>query len=356
MKKFLKGLFKFIGILILVIVIIAVLFFGYLTIREYKPEDVEKLEIAESTDGTERVLKAGEKLSILTWNVGYCGLDKDRDFVMDGGGSAPTPKAEDVEANIRAVQAEIVQERADLLILQEVDRKSMRSFFADQRPAFSYKFSTFAENYSCDFVPFPWPPIGTVHSGVFTTTNFKIDRSERVALPCPFSWPLRIANLKRCLDVSYLPIDGSDKQLVLVNFHLEAYDSGEGKIAQTKQLLSFMESEYQKGNYVIAGGDWNQTFPGSLEKYPNTHEDLWAVGVIEKETMPEGWSLAYDDERPTCRLLNQPYDPSDKAGTQYYVIDGFLVSPNVEVSGVKTVDLDFANSDHNPVRMEFTLK
>lgn len=55
---------------------------------------------------------------------------------------------------------------------------------------------------------------------------------------------------------------------MLVNLHLEAYDDGEGKIAQTKQLREFIQSEYEKGNYVIAGGDLNQVFPGSLERLP----------------------------------------------------------------------------------------
>ena len=34
-----------------------------------------------------------------------------------------------------------------------------------------------------------------------------------------------------------VPIEGTDRELVLVNLHLEAYDDGEGKIAQTRQLL-----------------------------------------------------------------------------------------------------------------------
>ena len=54
---------------------------------------------------------------------------------------------------------------------------------------------------------------------------------------------------------------------------------------------------------------------------------------------------------PTCRLLNQPYDPSDTAHTQYYVIDGFILSPNVEVKSVSTIDCGFENSDHNPVEL-----
>ena len=53
---------------------------------------------------------------------------------------------------------------------------------------------------------------------------------------------------------------GSDKELVIVNVHLEAYDSGEGKEAQTKMLAELLKKEQEAGNYVIAGGDFNQAF------------------------------------------------------------------------------------------------
>ena len=43
-----------------------------------------------------------------------------------------------------------------------------------------------------------------------------------------------------------IPIKGSDKELVLINFHLEAYDSGEGKIAQRKVLVKKLKEEYEK--------------------------------------------------------------------------------------------------------------
>ena len=72
--------------------------------------------------------------------------------------------------------------------------------------------------------------------------------------------------------------------------------------------------------------------------------------------IPEGWTYAYDLNAPSCRLLNQPYNPEDTENTQYYVIDGFIVSPNLAVNGVRTIPVDFANSDHNPVRVSITLK
>ena len=58
---------------------------------------------------------------------------------------------------------------------------------------------------------------------------------------------------------------------------------------------------------------------------------------------------------PTCRLLNQPYDPTSPL-TQYYVIDGYIVSDNLRVESVKTLDLDFTNADHNPVELTAVLE
>ena len=39
-----------------------------------------------------------------------------------------------------------------------------------------------------------------------------------------------------------------------------------------------------------------------------------------------------------------------KRQTQHYVLDGFIVSPNIEVLSVETQSLGFRYSDHNPVR------
>ncbi|MFR5029040.1 MAG: hypothetical protein ACLTDF_09965 [Coprococcus sp.] len=41
---------------------------------------------------------------------------------------------------------------------------------------------------------------------------------------------------------------------------------------------------------------------------------------------------------------------------QYYVIDGFIVSSNLQINSTETIDLDFKNSDHNPIRLDVALK
>ena len=352
MKKILSFLLKLLGILVLAVAILL----GWLTATEFNPAPVEAAEVTRAGDVD--TLKGGDSLTVLSWNVGYGGLGKDSDFFMDGGKDARSADEATVKAYLGGISAAIEESGADLVLLQEVDSDSSRTYGIDERSFLDRGMSceTYAMNYSCPFVPVPVPPIGKVHSGLYTMTDdLIIDRAERISLPCPFSWPLRIANLKRCLLVSYLPIEGSEKQLVLVNLHLEAYDDGAGKIAQTKQLREFITGEYEKGNYVIAGGDFNQVFPGSLERYPNTHPENWEPGVLDADLLPAGWTLAYDLATPTCRLLNQPYDPADLEGTQYYVIDGLILSPNVELKSVETLDAGFANSDHNPVRIEVVL-
>ena len=301
----------------------------------------------------------GEVLTVLNWNVGYAGLGRNEDFFMDGGKRSKPDEPDVVYAYLDGIMKTIREQAPDLVLLQEVDADSGRTYEIDERPYLETDMdnTAFAMNYSCPFVPVPWPPIGKVNSGLFTMTrDLKIESAERISLPCPFSWPLRIANLKRCLLVSHLPVEGSDRELVLVNLHLEAYDDGEGKIAQTNQLRDFIEAEYAKGNYVIAGGDFNQVFPGSLDVYPNTHPENWEPGVLDEKLLPEGWTLAYDLTVPTCRLLNQPYDPADTVGTQYYVIDGLILSPNVKLGSAETVDAGFENSDHNPVKIAVTLE
>jgi endonuclease/exonuclease/phosphatase family metal-dependent hydrolase len=351
MKKFLKILR---GILIAVFAVLLFVFV-YVVANEYVPLSTEELEV--TRDASKAYVRLDNEMSVMTWNIGYCGLGEGSDFFMDGGSSVRSASQDTVVKYMLGVKEVLRDNDPDLIMLQEVDSNSSRTYSIDERDYLTAGESVYALNYSCVFVPYPIPPIGRVNSGLYTTTDLYIDTAERISLPCPFKWPVSAANLKRCLLVSYMPIKDSTKQLVLVNLHLEAYDNGEGKIAQTQQLREFIEYEYKKGNYVIAGGDFNQIFPGGLEAYPNTHSDLWEPGTLEESILPsDDWQFAYDLSTPSCRLLNQPYDPDDTENTQYYVIDGFILSPNVELKSVQTLDEGFENSDHNPVLMSVVLK
>lgn len=345
-RLWLKLLFGILALLLLAVVALVV----YLTVTEYRPEaqeDAPWVEIRENSD------PISGQLTIYSWNIGYAGLGAETDFFMDGGSNV-NPFEEAVERNLSAIKEFIRTNEADAWLLQEVDVNSNRTGYVNELTEISSVYQgsyALAYNYRCAFVPIPIPAIGKVESGIATFTNHAVSGiSQRIALPCPFSWPSSTANLKRCLLVTRLPVEGSDRELVLVNLHLEAYDDGEGKAAQTKLLMEFLQQEYEKGNYVITGGDFNQTFPQMLQTYPVTDE-VWAPSVMEQSALPEGFSYAYDGERASCRLLDQPYGEN----SQLYVLDGFIVSANVQVDLVETVALEFENSDHNPVKLQVTL-
>lgn len=333
-----------------VVLAIAMGFVGYLTITEYRPDAVEPVQVAHAGAQT-----PGESITLMTYNIGYGGLGAQADFFMDGGsGVQPSSKAE-VEGNLEGVAQILRENPVDVLFLQEVDLDSKRSYSIDEQAFLqqSTQMSTaFAYNYNCNYVPYPLPTIGRVKGGIVTMTHFAVSEAMRVSLPVPFAWPVRMCNLKRCLLVERVAL-ANGKELVLVNLHLEAYDNGEGKKQQTEQLMAFLTAEYAKGNYVIAGGDFNQTFPQN--PYLVIDDENWAPGVLEADMLPEGWQFAVDADAPTCRLLNKPFSGSYD-DTQLYILDGFIVSPNVQVDDVSTLDTRFRYTDHNPVKLTVTLR
>ncbi len=352
--KLFSSVIKWIGMAALVVLALFILLLAFLSFTEYSPEDVENVDF---TPGN-TALSADGELTVFSWNIGYSGLGKNEEFVMDGG-KVSWPAKEDVGSYLEGIKSVLAENTADIYLLQEVDKNSARSYGVDEREAISDVLGpgyAFAPNYSCLFVPLPVPVPGRVESGLATFTGLAVEEAQRIQLPIPFKWPLRTANLKRCLLVERIELSGSDKELVVVNLHLEAYDDGEGKLAQTKMMMELLTKEYAEGNYVIAGGDWNQTFPDiDHSVVPVLDDSFWMPGVLDAATLPDGWQYVCDKSVPSCRLLNMPYSGDPKT-TQYYIIDGFLLSPNVELVSVDTLEEhDFQFSDHEPVVMKVKL-
>ena len=353
MTKMKKPL-KFLLILLLILFGALALFLIYLTIQEYRPEPDE---LVQGPVENGKPVSEEDTYSILSFNTGYAGLGEEEDFFMDGGTKVQPETKEEVEKNLEGISNILTENPADAYFLQETDIDSRRSFHINEKEIYEDVLSmnsSFARNFYCNFVPYPLPPIGKVESGILTLTSNSILESRRLALPESFTWPIKTCNLKRCLLVTRIPVENSSKELVLINFHLEAYDRGEGKIAQSKMLAEVLASEYEKGNYVIAGGDFNQTFE-FIDKYPVRKEGDWAPGIIYEKDLPEHFSFATDDSYPTCRLLNKPYTGSYET-SQVYVIDGFIVSDNLNVKDVHVINTDFEYTDHQPVRLEVTFK
>ena len=58
---------------------------------------------------------------------------------------------------------------------------------------------------------------------------------------------------------------------------------------------------------------------------------------------------------PICRLLNGPYS-GNYDDSQVYVLDGFIVSDNLKIDQVENIDTQFEYTDHQPVKLNVTLK
>ena len=350
-------------VIIIFITTIIILVLGVLiilTVTEYRPKNKEKLNVHNQEKNSIQSITKGDSIKILTWNIGYGALGDNADFFMDGGSHVTTATSKRVKQNIHAVTSQLNKQDPDIVFLQEVDQNSKRSHHINERKDITnamngYQWS-FANNFKVAYVPYPFPPIGKVDSGILTLSRYNQTNAERISLPCPFRWPVKMANLKRCLMVNRIPLSNTDKELVLINLHLEAYDDGEGKAKQTKALLKVMNEEVKKGNYVIAGGDFNQTFSNVDATKFKPEKDKWTPGIIDEKEFKDNFTLQMDDSSPTCRSLDKPYENADHDHFLSYMLDGFIVSKNVKIQSIKTTNLQFKNSDHNPVTMTVRLE
>ena len=218
---------------------------------------------------------------------------------------------------------------------------------------FENYFEYYALNYKVNFIPVPIDhPMGSVTSGIITLTKYKPFKIQRWAFPGDYAWPVNLFQLKRCFMASWYKTGNSHKNLVFVNLHLSAFDKG-GKLRkkQLDYLKKFIVKEYNSGNYVIVGGDWNNMMPGiSINHFkfttPMKYLDIYIS--IPENWAPTGWQWAFDPNTPSLRSDEKSYVKGENFTT---IIDGFLVSPNIDIVSVETFDPGFKNSDHNPVKI-----
>ncbi len=341
---------KIIKTLLLFIFIVVLLFAGFLgwqTYFEFKPATEDVLLLNTEAPAI------NDTLTLVTWNTGYSGLGADMDFFYEGG-KMVRPLHDQYEKYRNAVLKRIISfDTAAFILLQEVDTLSRRSYYENQFRSITESMpdfrSYFGVNYNA-WVPVPpKSPMGKVRSGLVTLSKFPPSSVKRVSYESSYSWPMRLFQLKRCyLETRYNTMDG--KELVLINTHNSAFgDAATLREKELSTLKSRMIDEYEKGNYVIIGGDWNQN--------PPTFDSTVVLTVYKSKTIkpgipvdftPQGWKYAYDPLHTTNRDVNISYKEGETVTT---LIDFFVLSPNVNLQYVKTVLTGFSEADHQPVVM-----
>ena len=281
--------------------------------------------------------------------------------MLSNGRMIRSPK-EYVDEYIAGAEQFVSTTKSDFFLLQETDFDSKRSYHINEFDRLRNKLpnysATFAANYKNERVPLPiaepWHVYGQVLSGLTTLARFQPEESTRYQLPGKFEWPTRLFQLDRCVLKQTYPV-ANGKKMVVFNVHNSAYDKG-GKLK--KQQIEFLKNmfseEYEKGNYVVVGGDWNQVPPNfAFDRFMPGNNGGYSQINIAADAMPADWTWVYDPTMPTNRKSRDVYVPNKTFET---LIDFFLISPNIKVKTVKGLQQNFRLSDHQPVWMEIELE
>ena len=327
-KKALKIALISLTSVILAIVLTLGGYVTYVFAAYYRLEDKLVLEV-DKADGASSV-PVGEELRMVSYNIGFGAYSDDYTFFMDGGDESRCRSEQIGIENVKGALSVANNADADIYLFQEVDIDATRSYHVNQldilKESLGGEFaSVYAQNYDSPYLFWPLlEPHGANKSGIATFSRFDVSSALRRQLPIEDGF-MKLLDLDRCYSVSRIPCEGG-RELVVYNVHLSAYTS-DGTIAneQLKMLIADMQGEYDKGNYCIAGGDFNKDLPDDTGDADYT----WAQ-PIPPEIIPEDFTLIPPEADPikSCRDAGVVYD----ADTSFTIpVDGFIVSNNVEV-------------------------
>lgn len=355
MNKTATTILKTVLCILLAVVIIVAGYVAYLFIDYHRIDDNQNLEIDNKiSDG---IMQVGNEYTITTYNVGFGAYDADFSFFMDGGTQSRADDKETVIKDIQGAGDTVKQLNPDIMMFQEVDIEATRSYKVDQYKLLQDMFPGYNSvktiDYDSSYLFYPLTePHGKSLSSLATFSRFTIDSALRRSLPIE-TGVSKFFDLDRCYSIHRIPLDNG-KFLCIYNVHLSAYTSdGNTRNEQVKMLSEDMKKDYENGNYVICGGDFNNDFPGDSVTQFNENPVIyeWAK-PFQTELLPEGFSICKTTNAPSCRLADKPY----VAGESYVItLDGFIVSPNVTCNKAEIIENGFAYADHQPIAMSFTL-
>lgn len=338
----------------------------YITLQYSRIEDNKNIKI---NNNQSTQVQLGGEYTISTYNIGFGAYSHDFSFFMDTGetkngkttqGVGSTAKSlEVVKQNTTGAVNTIYDKDVDFALFQEVDVKATRSYRYNQYKHIQNKFATYSSsismNFHSAFLFYPlFNPHGKTDAGIVTLSRYNISSATRRSLPVDNSFPTKFFDLDRCIQVTRLPVKDSEKELVIINVHLSAYDKG-GKIRkkQLEFLNNILAQESNKGNYVVVGGDFNHDIADSSNLWESNFKKPEWVYELSDENLTSGYRFVAATNAPTCRATDVKYVKGD---TYVVVIDGFICSSNVETISIENIDNDFQYSDHNPALLKFKLK
>lgn len=346
-----KALLILIGLLSLLTVCLTIFFLA----TEYRPDPV--VQVAPQGHAVVSPLKMGSEISLVSFDIGFAGLDEAQEEYANGGRQTRPAAEQTIRDNLEALTEIMSEGEYDLMCLQSVDTGSKRSYYVKESDVLAASLpeyvSCFAPDYKVSYDPFPlFGALGKVESGLMTLSKYPVFDCNRIQLPQITSIPGRFFDRSHALLVTRLPLEGGG-QLTLVNVNMSCREETPDRQKELlAQLSAFLADEAKEERYCIVAANWGAMLPGTGPGPVGSLMPLWCRPLPE-DFAPAGYSWAVDTEASTWRNGDQAYRPGE---TFEAIMDGFLVSDNIDVRLVRTFPLAFARSDHNPVALTFALK
>ena len=380
MKTKAKKVIKITGIILLALVIVLAAYIIYLYASYHRIPDNQELQVEEISQNTEagNELTTEKNYSALTYNIGFGAYTPDFSFFMDGGKSSWAKSKDSVKETIKGAGELVASKDPDFALVQEIDLDATRSYHVNEYsilkeniPAYN---CVFAQNYDSAFLFYPFTqPHGKSKAGLALFSKYPITGSMRRSFPISTSFT-KFFDLDRCYSISRVPVDNG-KELVIFELHMSAYGNSDAiREGQIRMLSEDMQKEYEAGNYVICGGDFNhdlkaadtQSKASDADNNTQTGSEDSAepdsgAYPFPRSELPEHFSFGLDqlseDEKNnlwnSARNADMEYVPGE---TYTVTLDGFIISDNVECTKYENVNTGYSYSDHDPVYMEFQLK
>ena len=281
--------------------------------------------------------------SLLSWNVGYGGRGEGAFSLYEGTKHRIRTPRRAIAHNIAGIEATLAKFDHDAILLQEMAGKSFLNRWHDlyaqiQRSHEGKYVHTKAPIFSLPFLP----------------EGFKNEHSSVSAIRATHSSESRVYWLEArekylgCIqrkDAVVVTTIALSRPLTIMQVHLAAFDTHMHTRRAQLTEISELAKEHHRTGSVIIGGDWNMTLTNpslSIER-----PDLPYLAPFASELLPEAWHIVCDERVPSIRAGQRPWGKSPVTA----VVDGFVVSPDVSVRSVRTHDLGFRYSDHNPVEL-----
>ncbi len=328
--------------------------------RQHQAEPVTCSEEAE-------LLKPGQTLKVLTWNVQFM-AGKNYVFffdVPDGNGPDERPSRQDLTHTLNEVARVIRDENPDVVLLQEVDHGAARTDYEYQLQRL---LELLPSEYACHTSAFYWKaayvPHPRIHGAVgltlATLSKYRISSATRHQLSLiPGNFVTQQFNLKRAVLEARLPVEQGG-EFVALNTHLDAFAQGSNTMErQVGEVNSLLGSLTQSGRPWVIGGDFNllpdaeayRRLPPRQQYYFNPQTEI--APLFEKyEAVPSLAEVSGSDYRQW--FTHFPNDPEVKGPDR--TIDYLFFARTVRLGQhyVRRQDTQRI-SDHMPLISEFRL-